>query len=56
MGIILYELLLGATPFYGSSPEEVFDMAVHGKLKFFFIKTETFSLLETETYRILNIL
>ena len=30
MGIILYEFLIGATPFYGNIPQEVFDMAVHG--------------------------
>lgn len=30
MGIILFEFLVGATPFFGSTPQEVFDMAVHG--------------------------
>jgi len=34
MGIILYEFLIGATPFYGNTPQEVFDMAVHADVEF----------------------
>ncbi|XP_065069949.1 microtubule-associated serine/threonine-protein kinase 2-like isoform X3 [Rhopilema esculentum] len=34
MGVILYEFLVGATPFYGSTPQEVFDMAVHADVEF----------------------
>eukprot|EP00794_Sanderia_malayensis_P007823 gene7823-8672_t len=33
MGIILYELLVGATPFFGNTPQEVFDMAVHADIE-----------------------
>ena len=33
MGVILYEFLIGCTPFYGETPEEVFDHTVHGEIE-----------------------
>lgn len=34
MGIILYEFLVGCTPFYGDTPEELFQMVLSGETEF----------------------
>ena len=41
LGIILYEFLVGVTPFYGETVSEVFEMALHGKdlLSYFYEKS-----------------
>lgn len=34
MGIILYEFLVGCVPFYGGTPEELFQMVLTGDVEF----------------------
>ncbi|XP_067938034.1 microtubule-associated serine/threonine-protein kinase 3-like isoform X2 [Watersipora subatra] len=34
MGVILYEFLVGITPFFGDSPEELFQMVLYGEIEF----------------------
>lgn len=34
LGIILYEFLIGVTPFYGETVSEVFEMTLNGKSTF----------------------
>lgn len=33
LGILLYEMLVGVTPYYTSNKEELFENILHGKLK-----------------------
>ena len=37
MGIILYEFLVGLTPFYGETPERLFTHTLSGKFASFFL-------------------
>ena len=34
MGVILYEFLIGCTPFYGDTPEELFQMVLTADIEF----------------------